>query len=95
MRKLKLVKKEKVKENSVVGDGIEVQCGNPECNSKIKITNGFTLETIDASIKIGPCIKAVWICDACRSNGMLKAVRHIANEHLFKEHMVRNFFPAM
>lgn len=95
MRKLKLVRKEKLKENYVVGGGVEVRCGNPECEAKIKITNGFTLEKFDASIKIGPSVDAVWICDACRSNGMLKAVRKIANEHIFKEHMVRNFFPNL
>jgi len=96
MSKLKLVRKEKkVKENSVVGDGTEVRCGNPECKDKFKLTNGFTLNKIDASMKVGPCINAIWICDACRPNGMLKAVRKIANEHIFKEHMVRNFFPII
>ena len=95
MSKLKLVRKQKVKENSVVGDATMVRCGNPECKSKITITNGFTLEKIDASMKIGPSINAVWICDVCRSKGMLKVVRHIANEHIFKEYMVRNFFPNL
>ena len=96
MSKLRLVRKEKVKENSVVGDAVEVRCGNPECGSKIKITNGFTLNKIDASMKVGPCANAVWICDACRAKKrLLKSVRTIANDHIFKEHMVRNFFPAM
>lgn len=95
MSKLRLVRKQKLKENSVVGDGIEVRCGNPECKSKIKITNGFTLNKIDASMKVGPSTDAVWICDACRSNGMLKAVRKIANERILKEYMIRNFFPNL
>ena len=95
MSKLKLVRKEKVKENSALADNFEVRCGNPECNSKIKIANDFTLNTIDASIKIETCTKAVWICDVCRSKGMLKFVRHIANEHILKEHMVKNFFPNL
>ncbi len=95
MSKLKLVRKEKVKENSALADSFGVRCGNPECKSKIKIGKGFTLDVFDASIKIGPCVKAVWICDACRSNGMLGAVRHIANEHILQEHMVRNFFPSL
>lgn len=96
MSRLKLVRKEKVKENPVVGAAIEVQCGNPECQGQIKITNGFTLNKIDASMKVGPCANAIWICDACRAKkGLLKSVRTIANDHFFKEHMVRNFFPAM
>ena len=95
MSKLKLVRKEKVKENSALADSFGVVCGNPECKRKIKITKGFTLDVIDASIKIGPCAKAIWICDACRSNGMLKAVRRVANEHILQQHMVKNFFPNL
>jgi len=95
MSKLRLVRKEKAKENPVVGDIIEVRCGNPECKSKIKLVKGFTLSKIDATMKIGPCIKAIWICDACRANGMLKVVRSIANEHLLEEHMIRNYFPNL
>jgi len=96
MKKLKVVKKEKTKENPVVTDGFVVRCGNPECGAKIKITNSFTLSRIDDTIKIGPCANTVWICDACRAKkGLLKSVRTIANEHILKEHMIRNFFPNM
>ena len=95
MSKLKLVRKEKVKENYLLGDITEVQCGNPDCKRKIKLSTGFTLSKIDATMKVGPCAKAVWICDVCRANGMLKVVRHIANEHFLEEHMIRNFFPNL
>ena len=47
------------------------------------------------NIKVGICPHAAWICDPCRDAGQLREARKLANEHMFKEHLIRDLFPNL